>query len=71
MAENVHTGSLCGHRYIYTEAQLMDQMVMTLGGRAAESIVFGKVTTGASDDLKKVTQLAYAQVYPHRTLPEP
>ena len=40
----------------------MDQMVMTLGGRAAESIVFGKVTTGASDDLKKVTQLAYAQV---------
>ena len=60
-AENIHTIA-CGHRYIYTEAQLMDQMVMTLGGRAAESIVFGKVTTGASDDLKKVTQLAYAQV---------
>ena len=49
----------------------MDQMVMTLGGRAAESIVFGKVTTGASDDLKKVTQLAYAQVYPHQSLPQP
>ena len=47
----------------------MDQMVMTLGGRAAESIVFGKVTTGASDDLKKVTQLAYAQVSLHRTVP--
>ena len=68
MAENVHTGSLCGCRYIYTEAQLMDQMVMTLGGRAAESIVFGKVTTGASDDLKKVTQLAYAQVTLHTEL---
>merc|ERR1712146_543964 len=38
------------------------QMVMTLGGRAAEAIVFGKVTTGASDDLDKVTKLAYAQV---------
>ena len=61
----------CGHRYIYTEAQLMDQMVMTLGGRAAESIVFGKVTTGASDDLKKVTQLAYAQVSLHQFLPQP
>ena len=67
-AENIHTGSLCGRRYIYTEAQLMDQMVMTLGGRAAESIVFGKVTTGASDDLKKVTQLAYAQVTLHTEL---
>ena len=61
-------GIACGHRYIYTEAQLMDQMVMTLGGRAAESIVFGKVTTGASDDLKKVTQLAYAQVTLHTEL---
>ena len=49
-------------QYIYTEHQLMDQMVMTLGGRAAEAIVFGKVTTGASDDLDKVTKLAYAQV---------
>ena len=49
-------------QYIYTEAQLMDQMVMTLGGRAAEEIVFGRITTGASDDLDKVTKLAYAQV---------
>ena len=49
-------------QYIYTESQLMDQMVMTLGGRAAEAIVFGKITTGASDDLDKVTKLAYAQV---------
>lgn len=49
-------------QYIYTEAQLFDQMVMTLGGRAAEALVFGKVTTGASDDLDKVTKLAYAKV---------
>jgi len=47
---------------IYTEAQLYDQMCMTLGGRAAEEIVFGRITTGASDDLDKVTKLAYAQV---------
>jgi AFG3 family protein len=49
-------------QYIYTEEQLYDQMVMTLGGRAAEALVFGKITTGASDDLDKVTKLAYAQV---------
>ena len=35
---------------------------MTLGGRVAEQIFFEKITTGAQDDLKKVTQLAYAQV---------
>lgn len=35
---------------------------MTLGGRVAEEIFFGKITTGAQDDLKKVTQNAYAQV---------
>jgi len=36
---------------------------MTLGGRVSEQIFFGKITTGAQDDLKKVTQSAYAQVY--------
>ena len=35
---------------------------MTLGGRVSEQIFFGKITTGAQDDLKKVTQSAYAQV---------
>lgn len=35
---------------------------MTLGGRVSEEIFFGKITTGAQDDLKKVTQSAYAQV---------
>jgi len=49
-------------QHIYTEAQLYDQMCMTLGGRAAEALVFGRITTGASDDLDKVTKLAYAQV---------
>lgn len=37
-------------------------MCMTLGGRVAEEIFFGRITTGAQDDLRKVTQSAYAQV---------
>ncbi len=41
---------------------LLDQMCMTLGGRAAEEIVLGQVSTGALDDLKKVTKMAYAIV---------
>lgn len=43
--------------------QLLDRMCMTLGGRCSEQIFFGKITTGAQDDLKKVTQNAYAQVW--------
>ena len=35
---------------------------MTLGGRASEQVFFGKITTGAQDDLKKVTANAYSQV---------
>lgn len=42
--------------------QLMDRMCMTLGGRIAEAIIFGKISTGARDDLEKVTKMAYAQV---------
>ncbi|MDE5728490.1 MAG: ATP-dependent zinc metalloprotease FtsH [Duncaniella sp.] len=41
---------------------LLDQMCMTLGGRAAEEIVFGQVSTGALNDLEKVTKMAYAIV---------
>ncbi|XP_013790221.1 paraplegin-like [Limulus polyphemus] len=37
-------------------------MCMALGGRVAESLIFNKVTTGAQDDLKKVTKMAYAQI---------
>ena len=36
---------------------------MTYGGRAAEELFFGSVTTGAQDDLDKITQLAYSQVF--------
>eukprot|EP01094_Clydonella_sp_ATCC50884_P025872 TRINITY_DN6950_c0_g1_i2.p2 TRINITY_DN6950_c0_g1~~TRINITY_DN6950_c0_g1_i2.p2 ORF type:complete len:324 (+),score=154.72 TRINITY_DN6950_c0_g1_i2:1561-2532(+) len=49
-------------QYLYTGPQLLDRMCMTLGGRIAESIVFGRISTGASDDLDKVTQMATAQV---------
>ncbi|KAL7671734.1 hypothetical protein ACOME3_006637 [Neoechinorhynchus agilis] len=47
---------------IYTEAELMDRMCMALGGRASELIFFDKLSTGAHDDLRKVTQMAYAQI---------
>lgn len=49
-------------QYLYSKEQLLDRMCMTLGGRVSEEIFFGKITTGAQDDLKKVTQSAYAQV---------
>ncbi|KAH7980654.1 hypothetical protein HPB49_017991 [Dermacentor silvarum] len=49
-------------QYLYTTEQLLDRMCMTLGGRVSEQIFFDKITTGAQDDLKKVTQNAYAQV---------
>ena len=49
-------------QYLYTKEQLFDRMCMTLGGRASEEIFFGKITSGAQDDLKKVTQNAYAQI---------
>lgn len=38
-------------------------MCMTLGGRVSEEIFFGRITTGAQDDLQKITQMAYSQVY--------
>ncbi|VBB28078.1 unnamed protein product [Acanthocheilonema viteae] len=49
-------------RKILTKDEMFDRMCMLLGGRAAENIIFGRVTTGAEDDLKKVTKSAYAQV---------
>jgi len=48
--------------YLYTKEELFDDMCTTLGGRIAEKIVFGKISTGARDDLEKVTKLAYAQI---------
>jgi cell division protease FtsH len=45
-------------RYLTTKGTLMDQMAMTLGGRAAEELVFHEVTTGAANDLERVTHTA-------------
>merc|ERR1711966_401610 len=47
---------------LHTTEQLSDTICMALGGRAAESLHFGKVTTGASDDLNRVTKMAYQMV---------
>lgn len=49
-------------RQLTTEAQMLDEMCAALGGRAAEEIVFGEVSTGALSDLEKVTKQAYAMV---------
>ncbi|SCZ90704.1 BZ3500_MvSof-1268-A1-R1_Chr1-3g02167 [Microbotryum saponariae] len=46
-------------RYLYTTEQLMDRMCMTLGGRVSEEIFFGRITTGAQDDLQKITRMAF------------
>ena len=47
---------------IYTKAQLVDRICATLGGRAAEEIVFGEISSGALDDLEKITKQAYMMV---------
>jgi AFG3 family protein len=49
-------------RQITTREQLLQEMTATLGGRAAEQIIFGKVSTGALNDLERVTKQAYAMV---------
>ncbi|XP_068117925.1 mitochondrial inner membrane m-AAA protease component AFG3L1-like isoform X2 [Hyperolius riggenbachi] len=49
-------------QYLYTKEQLFDRMCMMLGGRVAEQIFFGRITTGAQDDLRKVTHTAYSQI---------
>src|SRR5436853_5681723 len=49
-------------QYLYNTDQLMDQICMTLGGRASEDIFFGKISTGASNDLQQVTRIAYSMV---------
>ncbi|CAN5543047.1 ATP-dependent zinc metalloprotease FtsH [soil metagenome] len=54
--------SLPEERYLYTREALVDRMVMTMGGRVAEEIVFGRISTGAQNDLERITKLAYAMV---------
>ncbi len=49
-------------QYLYNTDQLSDQICMTLGGRAAEEIIFGKISTGASNDLQQITKMAYSMV---------
>ncbi len=49
-------------RQITTREQLLDEMAYALGGRAAEQLVFGKISTGALSDLEKITKQAYAMV---------
>jgi cell division protease FtsH len=49
-------------QYLYNTDQLMDQLCMTLGGRASEEIFFGKISTGASNDLQQITKTAYAMI---------
>lgn len=54
--------SLPDERYITTKAAFIDQMTMMIGGRVAEEIVFGQLSTGAQNDLERITQTAYAMV---------
>lgn len=49
-------------QFLFTQEQLFDRMCVMLGGRVAESIFFNAITTGAQDDLQKVTRSAYAQI---------
>jgi cell division protease FtsH len=50
-------------RYLHTREELIDWMKIGLAGRAAEQVVFGRVTNGAANDLEKVTSLARAMVF--------
>ncbi|XP_053594761.1 AFG3-like protein 2 [Microplitis demolitor] len=49
-------------QYLYSTEQLFDRMCMTLGGRVSEEIFFNRITTGAQDDLQKITKIAYSQI---------
>ncbi len=49
-------------QYLYQTEQLLDEMCMTLGGRAAEQIIFGRISTGAQNDLERITKMAYSIV---------
>jgi AFG3 family protein len=49
-------------QYLYTTEQMVNMMCMTLGGRVAEDIVFSRISTGAQNDLERITKMAYAMV---------
>jgi cell division protease FtsH len=50
-------------RYLHTKEELVNVMIVALAGRAAEEVVFGRVTNGAANDLEKVTEIARAMVF--------
>jgi cell division protease FtsH len=50
-------------RYLKTREELLDYMTVLLGGRVAEQIVFGAITTGASDDLKRVAEISHSMIH--------
>jgi cell division protease FtsH len=50
-------------RYLHTKEELIDRMIVALAGRAAEEVVFGRVTNGAANDLEKVTEIARSMVF--------
>jgi cell division protease FtsH len=49
-------------QFLYQTEQLIDEMCMTFGGRAAEELVFNKISTGALSDLERITKMAYSMV---------
>lgn len=49
-------------QYLYTTEQMNDQMVALFGGRAAEELIFGRISTGAQNDLERVTKMAYSMI---------
>ncbi len=51
-----------GDKYLYTKEDLLNQITAITGGRAAEEVIFGRVTTGAANDIQKVTRIARAMV---------
>jgi AFG3 family protein len=53
---------LPNEQFLYQTEQLLDEMCMALGGRAAEQIIFGKISTGALSDLERITKVAYSIV---------
>jgi cell division protease FtsH len=50
-------------RFLMTREELENKMAVLLGGRAAEQLVFGSITTGASDDLRRVADIAHAMIH--------
>ena len=57
-----YSASLPSDHHLMSTEQIFDRMCTALGGRVAEEIFFGRITTGAQDDLQKVTEMAYAQI---------